>query len=435
MGSDPQQARLRAVTIAGWRQFRDVHIDLHDTLTILTGANGAGKTTILNLLAAHFGWEVPLATTPAKNAVSMAISTAFEFLTAGWLWRKSAQLSNDPEIVVGNVEYDLGKTDILIPRTTTEHSFTIRYRNAKPVRGLYIPSHRPVFVPTQVKARTNVSPLEAFTTYSNAVRTAWMPGMRSSETPLESMKRTLLGWLQQPSASYSDQFSQALSIVLPSALGFQVLSERSGEVVLVTQTGEFTIDAVSGGVAALIDLTWQIFTYSAAESRPFVVLIDEPENHLHPELQRSVLHKLITAFPQAQFVVASHAPLVVTSVRDANVYALIYRDLSEFPFADELPPPEEQHRWIVEAQQLSEFDRAGTANQVLRDVLGLDYTMPVWAANIFDDAVNDVADRGYTSDALTTFENRMHENGLGAYLPEGIAAIADRASRTPEASA
>ena len=34
--------------LSGWRQFEFVELDLHPRLTILTGANGCGKTTILN---------------------------------------------------------------------------------------------------------------------------------------------------------------------------------------------------------------------------------------------------------------------------------------------------------------------------------------------------------------------------------------------------
>jgi predicted ATPase len=42
--------------LGGWRQFDDIDLDLSRRLTIVTGANGAGKTTILNLLIQHFGW-------------------------------------------------------------------------------------------------------------------------------------------------------------------------------------------------------------------------------------------------------------------------------------------------------------------------------------------------------------------------------------------
>ena len=42
--------------VGGWRQFRRMDVEFHERLTVLTGANGSGKTSILNVLARHFGW-------------------------------------------------------------------------------------------------------------------------------------------------------------------------------------------------------------------------------------------------------------------------------------------------------------------------------------------------------------------------------------------
>lgn len=44
------------------------------------------------------------------------------------------------------------------------------------------------------------------------------------------------------------------------------------------------------------------------------VLIDEVDQHLHPELQSVVLKSLRATFPELQFVVSSHAPMVMSSV-------------------------------------------------------------------------------------------------------------------------
>ena len=52
------------------------------------------------------------------------------------------------------------------------------------------------------------------------------------------------------------------------------------------------------------------------------MLIDEVDAHLHPSWQKTVLDGLLAAFPQAQFFVTTHSPLVLGSVRDAKVWLL-----------------------------------------------------------------------------------------------------------------
>lgn len=59
------------------------------------------------------------------------------------------------------------------------------------------------------------------------------------------------------------------------------------------------------------------------------VLIDEIDLHLHPTLQSTILKGLRNAFPNLQFIVTSHAPMVMSSVEsnDENVvYKLDYSD-------------------------------------------------------------------------------------------------------------
>lgn len=60
-----------------------------------------------------------------------------------------------------------------------------------------------------------------------------------------------------------------------------------------------------------------------------VVLIDEVDLHLHPELQSVVLQSLHRAFPKIQFIVSSHAPMVLSSVEtndDNEVVHLQYQN-------------------------------------------------------------------------------------------------------------
>ncbi len=59
------------------------------------------------------------------------------------------------------------------------------------------------------------------------------------------------------------------------------------------------------------------------------VLIDEPEAHLHIELQYQVLPLLTTLFPNIQFIVATHSPAVISSIPNAVVYDLTKQEIAK----------------------------------------------------------------------------------------------------------
>ena len=83
-----------------------------------------------------------------------------------------------------------------------------------------------------------------------------------------------------------------------------------------------------------------------------VVLIDEIELHMHPSWQRSVLKQLRETFPNIQFIVTTHSPIVLSEVDDDyNVFFL--RNLGT-------------SGEIVELKRLDGFD----ANYILEEFMG-----------------------------------------------------------------
>lgn len=67
------------------------------------------------------------------------------------------------------------------------------------------------------------------------------------------------------------------------------------------------------------------------------VLIDEVDLHLHPTLQATVLQGLQNAFPQLQFIVTTHAPMVMTGVEhnaDNQVYKLSYSSIDGYQIVE-----------------------------------------------------------------------------------------------------
>ena len=46
-----------------------------------------------------------------------------------------------------------------------------------------------------------------------------------------------------------------------------------------------------------------------------VVMIDEVDLHLHPGWQQTILLDLMRTFPNVQFIVSTHSPQVISSVK------------------------------------------------------------------------------------------------------------------------
>ena len=393
--------RFDALQVAEWRQFGQVEIKFHPRATIITGANGAGKTTLLNILSQHFGWAQRFIGTPRidrRGAQRYFSGVASE--TAG------------TNVEIGNLSYDDGNVAILqVP--TEGDTFRISIGNQQDVPGIYITSHRPVYayqvvsqIPTQVHTGN-----ELFVQYLNNLRQFYQPRAQI-DSPSHRLKAALIslavfGYGNQAvtpdneSREAFEGFSQALRSILPADLNFRKIAIRMPEVILETGTGDFSLDAASGGIAALMDVAWQIYMQSRSGAT-FTVLMDEPENHLHPRLQRSVLPGLLEAFPRAQFIVCTHNPFVVTSVRDSNVIVLDFVD------------------GRVQSTNLAEVDRSATANQVLTDVLGVPFPVPLWVEDEVQKIVNSVRDEDLTTELLTSLRTQLNSIGLGDLFPEVI---------------
>lgn len=401
---------FKRLLIHDWRQFGRVEVDFHPRLTVFTGANGAGKTTILHLLNRHWGWNIPYVSSPrfTKKGVRKYWAGFWDDESV-----ESPALSARPDDI-GEIEYSAHpQARLTVPRDVKE-TFAVAISPQPSVPGVYIPSHRPLYIhqkveeiPTNVDARQQL-----FDVYLTEIRNRWAVNQRV-RSPSHTLKRSLMSLAMfgygseavvpnEEARKTFEEFQNVLSIILPQSLGFQRLRVRVPDVILETETGEFAFDAVSGGLSALIDVAWQVYLYSTL-SDEFVVAIDEPEAHLHPKLQRSVLPNLLQAFPKAQFIVATHNPFVVGSTKDSAVYVLRYGDDRR-----------------VYSQLLDQVNKAGTANELLRDVLGLESTSALWVEGAMQEVLDRFKHRPLSPEMLKDLRRELDRIGLARYLPETL---------------
>ena len=393
-----------------WQQFRSVDLEFHPRLTVLTGANASGKTTILNLLARHADWRVPALSVPRRSALTGVM---------GYVTRFFGGRDRSTEDVIGSISYASGQSAQLSVPPEARADYQVNIGGQQPVPCFFVPSHRAVYryeALQQIPA-ARLTKQEAFNRVQNSTKNRYLGGGERSSS--FHMKESLVSWsifgrgnpdmeADTELLELYEGFQETLRRVLPPTLGFRGLSIRRLEIVLECDSGDFMMDGASGGLSTLIDLAWQIYMFASEDTDGFTVLIDEVENHLHPTMQRIILSDLLEAFPRARFIVSTHSPLMVNSVRDCAVYVLRYN-------------AERQ----VMSERLDFENRAATASQVLDEVLGVSTTIPVWAEQELESVLQRLAGRNLNEELFTEFREALGAIGLQHYVPEALGRLLD----------
>ena len=114
----------------------------------------------------------------------------------------------------------------------------------------------------------------------------------------------------------------------PGSLRFVVsLESKAGK------SEDLDLEQLSGGYRIVLALAADL-ARRMAQGNPHlkdpleseaVVLIDEVDLHLHPEWQQRILVDLRRTFPNTQFIVSTHSPQVLTTVKPERIVEL-YRD-------------------------------------------------------------------------------------------------------------
>ena len=117
---------FKRLKISDWRQFSNVDISFHPHLTVLTGANGAGKTTILNLLSQSTGWTPQFVSSYEKDKAG--ISKYFNSLKniGKRFFIKASITPNTVENKLGELEFSDGTiADLILPQNVSSGTYII----------------------------------------------------------------------------------------------------------------------------------------------------------------------------------------------------------------------------------------------------------------------------------------------------------------------
>ena len=325
----PPYPHLRSLKVQNFKGIANLDLMLDESLTLLAGVNGVGKTSVIEALLsavtqlwsclAPDGQEAWFR--PSGDLVRYGVREGK--ISLELVFQDGARTTCDATVNANEVEgKNFSGNEVLSALCEEVSSIPlVVYYDQNRIGGLESGGYRS-------DSRTNRK--EALNTTPHALSDfkKWYFEMESDEAR-EAIARSDL--------KYTDPEVRAVQEVLKSVAGSSaVLRSRKPDgsmdrMLFLKMEGGFDIpfEALSGGEQAYfllaVDLARRLlleFPGSTLAEVPGFVCIDEIELHLHPAWQRDILTCLMDLFPRCQFVVSTHSPQVIGSVAARQVRLL-----------------------------------------------------------------------------------------------------------------
>ena len=356
--------RITRLTISKWRNLRDVDLDIQDqpTLVCLIGENGTGKSAVLELLSAashHLGIsqgvELPrgnpfsdehdltvVAQVPADELLLQDAALANEIEAAGGTWtgalcltsRRDSTGSQGPSVTAEGIpsphDQQIGQrvVGLLHQRKETQHLYLDADRSYPP---LQIEPHRYGEIWSQDWNSPEFTRSWAFRP-TRTLYEEWMKYFigveeRCATEHITGIRRARDECSVEPVfVDPFDSYRESLREVLPHLRFVGVESTGQRRMPIFDSAGlELSFSKLSGGEREVSFLIGQIDRFKLQRG---LLLIDEPELHLNPDLLRNWLAFLRDTVTDGQIWLATHS-LEAVEVAGPNATFVFERDRND----------------------------------------------------------------------------------------------------------
>jgi len=339
--------KVKQLKSNNFRPFKELDIDFGEQLTVLVGVNGAGKTSVLDMLAILLSRLI--------GRIRSTKGTG-RFFTDSDIQQGSNETVNSIEIELNQelVSWKVVKTRRGRKKQTITNLKNIKgivekiydsleedEKSSIPLALFYGVNRSVLDVPLRIRTRHKFDQLAAYDQALTGGRNdfrrffEWYRGREDFEnelrlTPVENVKRKRLS---EESLQFRDPQLQAVRKAINNLTGFSNIRIRRNPIRMEVKKDDqlFDIRQLSDGEKCLLALAGDL-AHRLAIANPniknsleghAIVLIDEIELHLHPEWQHQIIPKLTETFPNCQFIVTTHSPQILSHVRCQDIWCLV----------------------------------------------------------------------------------------------------------------
>lgn len=306
----------------------EINIDLNGKNLILVGANGVGKTSILNAIYESINIELG----KNKSKIDSIKSTLDSYVDE---MNKYPEGSNEYISKLDSIKYfekELSKFNspltVLIPNI---NDFIKNFNTKKAIK-----SNFSAYRTSRIQATSSSTSLDEEKKnsleleYVGSTLEQHLLNIRVTKSLLMTEAKDYIK--ANKFSKWFDNFERQLKYLFEDneiKLEFDVSSMKF---YIIQKNKKFTFQNLSSGYQAIFDIyadllmRTELFDITPDELTG-VVLIDEIDAHLHISLQKIILPFFINSFPNVQFIVSTHSPFVISSSSNTVIYDLTTQEL------------------------------------------------------------------------------------------------------------
>ncbi len=339
---------IRHIQLKNFRCFENIDIHLHPQMNVIVGVNGTGKTSILEAIRIFIGSifsefdkienkivspsilddDVRLNHMERQYPVEIEgrIDTAALFSVEDLSWSRILESykgrtktkGKDAKLFSQQIQSLIRNGDTISAIPVVSYYSTNRYKKEKKDTGLEADGSRLRGYYNALDTTTNIW------FFLNIIKTETLWELQENEKSVVlSLVRNVVKQCVPECVDLKHDIKQDRLII----------TQKNGETIPFNSLS----DGVRSVLALVMEIALRCYLLNPSQREkahletPGIVLIDEIDLHLHPEWQLHILGDLMNVFPKIQFIVTTHAPLILSSLKDGEIFSISDCSIYTFP--------------------------------------------------------------------------------------------------------
>lgn len=346
--------RIQGLRLNNFRGHKNITMGFDGNLTVIAGENGAGKSSILDAISIGVSWIV----SKIKNSAGRGTFIKLDDINIDFKEASIDCMFDEIGSVTINAKNIGGKAKV---GGVLDGRLIGYYKNVQNKVAENIAQDLPIFahygvrravidIPLRVRSKSHDYIFETYDDWNKggANFKSFFEWFRNQED-IENEK--LLYWgkdtlfmkqadnvVSDGEKSYSPDrelsaVRRALEVFMPTYRNVRV-SRRPLRMLIDKGDNTLNVEQLSDGekiyFALIGDLCRRLVLANPTLRDPLqgvgIVLIDEIDLHLHPSWQKDISIRLTEVFPNIQFILTTHSPLVINNIQPSAVRTLNFND-------------------------------------------------------------------------------------------------------------